>query len=129
MSEHQNETGNGFVTRQEFSQAIRELGQELGSRIDQMSHDIRSVEKVSQPSFATMASWAGVIVMLAGTLGTGLFFYFNQRIDDSNKTRIENYNQVNTRIERLENLQDQALHDDLNRYKDELHRRSFDKDK
>jgi len=115
------ENGSGFVTRDEFYVAIKDLAQGLEKRLDKMSSQIQGVEGNSKPNFATMASWASVIITVFALLGGSASYYFNVRIALLDQARKDTSEQINTRIERLENIDDESRMDEIRRYRELLH--------
>lgn len=99
--------------RKDFTDAFRQLS----STIEMVN--TRTIERAA-PSLANMAAWATVVLMLVGIVGTGLFFYINKRFELGEVSRVENFNQFNTRIERVENIQDDNAKDEMKRYRDLL---------
>lgn len=121
MSEQKGDNGNGFVTRDEFYAAIKDLANGLERRLDKMSSQIQSVEGTAKPNFATMASWASVIITVFALLGGSASYYFNVRIALLDQARKDTSEQINTRIERLENIDDESRMDEIQRYRDLIH--------
>lgn len=121
MSQNAGDNGNGFVTRDEFYAAIKDLATGLEKRLDKMSNQIQGVEGSAKPNFATLASWASVILTMVALLGGATSYFFNVRIALLDQARKDTFDQLNTRIERLENIDDENRMDEVQRYRDLIH--------
>lgn len=122
MADHP-DTNKEFLTRTEFRDEMRELLHGVERRLDNMSRQIQSVEGAAKPNFASWASWASVVITIVGLLCGGMFYHFNSKIESGEQNRKDTFHQINTRIERLENIQDEDRIDEVRRYRDLIHER------
>lgn len=103
-----------------LASTVKDFVASVDTKLYNLSKDIRAVDKGSAPNFATMASWASVIIAAVAMLCAGCFYHFNTRFALIDQSRRETFDQMNTRIERMENLHDAQVQADLERYKNML---------
>lgn len=89
------------LTRQEVYDAIKEMGSELGRRIDALGS---KVESQSQPNYATFWAGAGVVLMVVLALCSALFYHFNERFHMQESSTDRAFTQVSSRLELQENI-------------------------
>lgn len=96
-----------FVTRTEFSAFAKEVTNELKGIAGMLDAKTR-------PNWSALGVGVAVLIALCGAM----FYYFNMRIALAEASAKEHNHQMNVRVERIENKQDDEDRDYKIRYRD-----------
>jgi len=98
-----------YVTRSEFAEFRDDVQASLKSISDKL-------DAKTQPNWSALGVASTLLIVLCGSM----FYYFNLRHELQDASRKEMWSQINTRIERVENLNDADAQDLKRRYRDSL---------
>lgn len=101
-TEHKQE-GHSYVTHNHLAEVFGKFTDKLENQFRELRKEIKGVERQTQPNYATFWAGAGVVLLLVSLLCGAMFYYFNTRFVLQDQARAENYMQVNTRVELIEN--------------------------
>lgn len=117
MSDHQQRAKmaehDQYVTRGEFTAFAKEVTGELKTIVDKLDTKTR-------PNWTAVGVGIGVVIALCGAM----FYYFNTRFALAEQAAREYNVQMNVRVERVENKQDEDDRDYKTRYRDIMEKQS-----
>lgn len=102
---------DNFITRSEFGAFAKDVTNELKSIGDKLDSKTR-------PNWSAVGVGLSLIIVLCGAM----FYYFNTRMALQAGFEQQSWVQTNTRIERMENVQDRTKEDLARRYLDYIDR-------
>lgn len=96
---------------QKLVTSVQEMSERTDAKLDSLRKDVRAE---TRPNWAAVALGVAIVSSLIG----GMFHHFNTRFELQSAAQREFWLQTNTRVERLEDNQDDLLKDEVRRYRD-----------